>query len=901
MVPVQNNHISWNREADGVDMNDFEYGDAHLKVMSLSQIRSSSLKDKRLNSTFTAKKDKTYKRMTSSEFQEFIDRCDTEVEATEIIREDNCRFYVDLDMKKIETNKRTDKAFEFIHKMVECHPQLDVVAVIVGNDDGINYAKEQLKPLGDKLRKVPINHHGDPQFKDLSVHIYFVGATFCRNDIIDMLSTRCWDSSKIDTCFFDTSVYVGASKQKMFRLPLSPKASYNREKNEIKIRPSPLVYLSESKRNKKLEDLHDAHAFASRYEKPIKVSPAMKEWIETNLFAPKLNRANKEQKDSFKHYLAIMPSATTELFNTIKDHIDFNDWMSLTMRISKMLVSCGLDDDYIKKVIVHHFPYISATHHINKTEDNMAAVEGGIQKARMSYEDKPTVLKTNEMIIPYRQFLSIISNKPHFSMYEIISLMNLTFCFFYHTDSAQNVAFIEDGIVKINDLFEMFNYRDDPVIVPIRYSYSDKEDVVVDIKLSHLANLLIRNMNSGLRVKKSYAPVSNDPEVFWTYTIKTKPDRVIEKCPESLYKLCLSLIGVPFDQTPDQESIGKAEYLLDWMALKLQHPEKRMSIAIIISSVPGVGKGLLGTFLKWCMTSYYCNDNADERDVLGQFNTILEDKLIIIMNEFDDSTSKMISDFKKIVTEEMQSITAKGVDPKMKPIYASFMVFTNKTTMPLVEDENDRRVSYFSSQLGRRISAEEYDEYFDENSMLKDREDCFDYLLSRDVSDKEGYYHNPYPNDDKVKLFESRRTERSAIIEILDYFKFDKDGILNRGVRDVWRSIIDDSVNAPTYNHDMYRTLTGYTDKPYLNIGADDLADTDFTKDENAEEKKILKEVRALLLEIDRDKKLYNYKTFVQELEKANSGYKHEICRKRGELRGKGVIIRMKRVDASSA
>lgn len=890
---MKNNHISWNREADGVDMNDFEYGNAHLKVMSLSQIRSSSLKDKRLNSTFTAKKDKTYKKLSRDEFKEFIDKCDTEVEATEIIREDYCRFFVDLDAKKIEQNERTDMAFTFIHKMVECHPQLDVVAVAIGNDKGLKYAEDHLEALEDKLHFVPINHHGDPQFKDLSVHIYFIGATFCRNDIVDMLNTRNWDNEKIDRCFLDTSVYVGASKQKMFRLPLSPKASYNREKNEIKIRPSPLVHLTESEIEEYLPDLHDAHAFADRVEPTIEVSKEMKKWIEDNLFVDKLNRANKKQKDSFQSYLAIMPSATTELFNTITDHIDFNDWMGLTMRISKMLVSCGFNDDDIKDVIIKHFPYISATHHTNKTEDNMAAVEGGIRKARLSYEDKPTICKVNEMIIPYRQFASIVSNKPNFTMYEIISLMNLSFCFFYHTDYTQKVAFIEDGIVRIKPYTDLFGEKH-PLTVPIKYRLEDNRYVIVDMRLSQLVATLIRNMHSGLRVMKAHAPVSSDPEVFWTYTIKTKPDRVITKCPESLYKLCLSLVGVPFDKTPDQDAIGKAEYLLDYLALRLQHPEKRMSIAIIISSVPGVGKGLLGKFLTWCMTDAYCNDNADGSDVLGHFNTILEDKLIIIMNEFDDADSKMVSAFKKIITEDTQSITSKGVDTQMKTIYASFMVFTNKTTMPLIEDENDRRITYFASQLGRRIKDEEFNKYFDDSNkgLMWDKEDCFDYLLSRDVSGKEGYYHNPYPYDDKVKLFESRRSERAPIIEILDYFKFDEDNTLKIVMKDLWRSIRDDAEKASDYNYDKYRMLSGYMDKPSMTI-TDHATEMDYPDPKELEEFKIYKEFRNLLLEIDRDIKSYGYNTFRREMEKPNSGYKYEICRKK-EMRGKCIVFRTK-------
>lgn len=889
LVKITDNHKAWRADSRLDNMDQFAYGDGHLKIMTTDRIIELSQKFRKLISTFTATKAKIYNKYNMDEFKEYIEQLNTNEEATEVIREDYCRFYIDLDMKKIKTNPRTDMVFELIKQMLEFHPKLSIVVISVGNDEGLKYAEKYLAPLKkqNRAKYLSINHKNDSMFKDLSVHIYFVGASFRRDDMVELFNVRNMDNSKIDLEFFDVSVYVKSGKQKMFRLPLSPKTSYDPDANKTTIRPSPIVYLSSNekkKSSKAMSIIKEAHVFADRLEEDITFSDDFKSWLEKNVYKNRLERANNEQKESFKTH---MKDFANPSFEELKQHVPFSDWMSMTFKLTKMLTACGLDHKYIRKTIYRYFPYISATRHVDKTALNDPAISNGIYKASVAYDEHPTIWKCDTIIMPYTEFLSIITNKSYFTMYEIISLMNITFRFYTQVDGGyrDRVSYLEGGVIKTGDISSLFDRKTKKVVVPIKYKYAaGKEEVIVDVKLSYLATHLT-DMNWGLTLFERYAPVSIKPNVFWTYTRKTKPDRVIKDCPESLYKLCLSLVGVPFDKTPDPDSIGKAEYLLDYLALRLQHPEKRPTIAIVISSVPGVGKGLLGKFLKWCMSDYYCNDNADSSDVLGHFNTILEEKLIIIMNEFDDADSKMISAFKKIITEEMQSITAKGVDTKMKPIQASFMVFTNKTTMPLIEDKNDRRITYFASQLGRRIKdPEEFDKYFDRNNdgLLFDKEDCFDYLLSRDVSDKERYYHSPYPYDDKVKLFESRKNDRSSFIEILDYFKFDEDGILAKSTKELWAILKQAAGKESEFGLKEFRALTGYTDENTIKWGSDQI-DVDIVQ--------LHAEANRLLTDMNQELDTYRYTAFKTEIDKPNSGYKTD-CPNSGKYRKKHIIIR---------
>ena len=150
-------------------------------------------------------------------------------------------------------------------------------------------------------------------------------------------------------------------------------------------------------------------------------------------------------------------------------------------------------------------------------------------------------------------------------------------------------------------------------------------------------------------------------------------------------------------------------YVLMWMAQLLQYPDRKSDIAICIKTVPGLGKELgifnLLTSIIGEQYCYLCQNPG--RDIFGNFNGSLKNKLLIVIDEMNGAVGfKYSNELKSLVTAKKDDINEKYALHEKVSSYARYMFFTNNE-FPIKIEKDDRRYFAFES-LVKAHDAEYY-------------------------------------------------------------------------------------------------------------------------------------------------------------------------------------------------
>ena len=175
-------------------------------------------------------------------------------------------------------------------------------------------------------------------------------------------------------------------------------------------------------------------------------------------------------------------------------------------------------------------------------------------------------------------------------------------------------------------------------------------------------------------------------------------------------------------------------YFIKFMANLLQSPHKISKTAIILKSVQGCGKD---TFYDWfgnniLGSNYYINTDKAEL-IFGRFNSCIENKILIVMNETNGKDTFSINEnIKCAITAKENNIEHKGKAPYKNTNNIAYVFLTNNEH-PVKVPHDDRRFcgiecenniannyEYFTN-LNNEINNKEYDKAF------------FNYLMGVDV------------------------------------------------------------------------------------------------------------------------------------------------------------------------
>jgi len=177
-------------------------------------------------------------------------------------------------------------------------------------------------------------------------------------------------------------------------------------------------------------------------------------------------------------------------------------------------------------------------------------------------------------------------------------------------------------------------------------------------------------------------------------------------------------------------------YVNKWISRKLKNPNILSNTALIFKSVEGCGKD---TFFNWLGDTIIGSDmysNESELDVyLGKFNSILENKVLCVLNEVEGKSAfEKSGKIKDIITRPINTIEIKGLERFENTNNIGWVFLTNSNNPVSIKAE-DRR--FCGIECNNKI-ANNF-EYF--KDVRKDMQNSqisrawFDYWMSLDTLD----------------------------------------------------------------------------------------------------------------------------------------------------------------------
>ena len=211
----------------------------------------------------------------------------------------------------------------------------------------------------------------------------------------------------------------------------------------------------------------------------------------------------------------------------------------------------------------------------------------------------------------------------------------------------------------------------------------------------------------------------------------------------------------------------EADYLwfLEFLAFKLQYPEKRLKILIAFTGEEGTGKSPLGRVLK-AIFGENCNTDLTNQVMEDKFTETYCNKLIAIIEEVSSNTSTrrdIVAKLKDLSGKDTIIYNAKRIrESDNYPNYTSFIMFSNEEHIAQITD-TDTRWSVFRNM--KKLTQEFYDNFF---KNFDDEVDEFVGFLKKMKLEKDKWI-KPIKNKAKIELVEASKHPIEAYIDTLSY------------------------------------------------------------------------------------------------------------------------------------
>jgi hypothetical protein len=218
-----------------------------------------------------------------------------------------------------------------------------------------------------------------------------------------------------------------------------------------------------------------------------------------------------------------------------------------------------------------------------------------------------------------------------------------------------------------------------------------------------------------------------------------------------------------------------AECILNTLALLVQRPEVKPSIAYVFQGVEGCGKNAILDFVGNRVigpSMYLCTTSLEM--VLGRFNGALENRKMVVLNEaeINKNWSTGNDKLKGLVTENRLPIENKSMEVRVANFFAGIFICSNHVRAVKVE-VGDRRKCCIRCSPEKVGDREYFARLF---SLLYSEEGpgaVMHYLLSRDIT---GWDHRVPPMTEyKAELMDADMTATQKFVKqvVLDKLKQD--------------------------------------------------------------------------------------------------------------------------------
>ncbi len=149
-----------------------------------------------------------------------------------------------------------------------------------------------------------------------------------------------------------------------------------------------------------------------------------------------------------------------------------------------------------------------------------------------------------------------------------------------------------------------------------------------------------------------------------------------------------SLLDRHISEVMCEDNTELYEYVMNWIAFKIQNPAKLPKAALVCRGKKGSGKGTLGHFLRKVFGEHGLHVINGEQ-FIGKFNAHLAEKVFVFADEaFFSNDKKHEGVLKALITDDTMMVERKGLDAEQQSNYmAVFMSTNNDYAVPATEDE----------------------------------------------------------------------------------------------------------------------------------------------------------------------------------------------------------------------
>ena len=110
------------------------------------------------------------------------------------------------------------------------------------------------------------------------------------------------------------------------------------------------------------------------------------------------------------------------------------------------------------------------------------------------------------------------------------------------------------------------------------------------------------------------------------------------------------------------------DYVLNWLSFIVQRPGEKTKVALCLKSEEGAGKGCILKLIEQIVSPEYYLATSNMKYILGNFNSIMEGKVLIDLDEASWGGRRSDANaLKEKITEEKQEIEKKGKRPIHNP------------------------------------------------------------------------------------------------------------------------------------------------------------------------------------------------------------------------------------------
>ena len=134
-------------------------------------------------------------------------------------------------------------------------------------------------------------------------------------------------------------------------------------------------------------------------------------------------------------------------------------------------------------------------------------------------------------------------------------------------------------------------------------------------------------------------------------------------------------------------------YILNWISYIVQNPGVKTETALILKGLQGIGKGTFTDILSELLSGYSVNNVTEISELTGNFNSVIEDKMLLVLNELKNVGDDRLANFnslKSIITDKTIRINEKNQPRRTSENVANFIFVTNNS-YPVKIESGDRR------------------------------------------------------------------------------------------------------------------------------------------------------------------------------------------------------------------